>query len=187
MATHRQHEQKETAYFITFTCHQWLPLFEIAQAYSAIDKWFEYLKNNHVSILGYVKMPNHFHGILYIDEKCSKTLNQLVSNGKRFLAYEIVKKLQCQGQVRILEQLQNSVSDRERAKQKKHQVFRPSFDAKECFNEKMINVKLDYIHHNPVQPGWNLVEDFTLYPHSSANYYENGGANKLITHYKEFF
>ena len=68
-----------------------------------------------------------------------------------------------------------------------HQVFRSSFDAKECFSEQMIQVKLDYIHHNPVQPGWNLVEDFTFYSHSSADFYENRGVKKFITHYKEFF
>jgi hypothetical protein len=30
---------------------------------------------------------------------------------------------------------------------------------------------LDYIHHNPVKGKWNLVEDYTLYPYSSAGYF----------------
>jgi hypothetical protein len=66
-----------------------------------------------------------------------------------------------------------------------NQVFRLSFDGRLCFDEKMIEQKMDYIHRNPVSGKWNLVEDYTDYPYSSAAYYELGKANKYITHYKE--
>jgi hypothetical protein len=58
--------------------------------------------------------------------------------------------------------------------EKIHQVFRLSFDARICANEKMVEQKLDYIHHNPVRGKWNLVDDFVKYPHSSAAFYELG-------------
>jgi hypothetical protein len=45
---------------------------------------------------------------------------------------------------------------------------------KECYAGEFTNQKLDYIHHNPVSGKWNLVNDYTLYEHSSASYYENG-------------
>jgi hypothetical protein len=39
------------------------------------------------------------------------------------------------------------------------------------------------MHHNPVKGKWNLVNDFTLYPHSSAGFYFGTEANvyKRIT------
>ena len=33
------------------------------------------------------------------------------------------------------------------------------------------------MHHNPVKAAWNLVDDFALYPHSSASFYFATGAN----------
>ena len=70
---------------------------------------------------------------------------------------------------------------------KKHQVFRLSFDARVCYDEKMVEQKLDYIHHNPVKGRWALVEDFALYPHSSAGFYELGKHDNMVplVHYKD--
>jgi hypothetical protein len=55
-----------------------------------------------------------------------------------------------------------------------------------CASEKMVEQKLDYIHHNPVRGKWNLVDDFAKYPHSSAAFYELGEMGCAgITHYKD--
>ena len=67
-----------------------------------------------------------------------------------------------------------------------HQIFKPSFDARVCFNEKMIEQKLEYIHHNPVKGKWNLVDDFTKYQHSSACFYERDQHTDVeLIHYKD--
>ena len=51
---------------------------------------------------------------------------------------------------------------------------------------KMIEQKLEYIHHNPEKWKWNLVEDFTRYEHSSAGFYELGNRGNFdVVHYKE--
>ena len=51
----------------------------------------------------------------------------------------------------------------------------------------MVEQKLDYIHHNPVKGKWALVEDFALYPHSSAGFYELGEHDNMapLVHYKD--
>jgi len=109
-----------------------------------------------------------------------------VGEGKRFMAYDIVKKLKVQSKNALLKELEEGVEENERKKGKKHQVFRLSFDARKCFSEKMIEQKLSYIHHNPVSGKWNLVEDFATYEHSSAAFYELGKKAKFeIVHYKE--
>jgi hypothetical protein len=51
-------------YFITITCFKWLPLFDIAESYDSVYKWFQYLKLNNHFITGYVIMPNHLHVLI---------------------------------------------------------------------------------------------------------------------------
>jgi hypothetical protein len=53
-------------------------------------------------------------------------------------------------------------------------VFEPSFDCKECYGEKMINQKLDYMHDNPCKGVWELVSSPVDYIHSSARFYTTG-------------
>ena len=124
-------------------------------------------------MLGYVIMPNHIHLLLFVSET-SKTINHLIGNGKRFMAYEIVKRLREQKDEQLLNQLRDGVDINEAIKNKQHQVFEQSFDCKECFTEKFIKQKLDYIHKNPLRGKWNLAETIIDYPHSSARFYEMG-------------
>lgn len=77
----------------------------------------------------------------------------MVGEGKRFMAYDIVNALQKLGKHVLLSILQKGVERKEKQKGKLHQVFRLSFDARKCFSEKMVEQKLDYIHHNPVRDG----------------------------------
>ena len=46
-------------------------------------------------------MPNHLHFVFFVEEN-SRGLNHLVGEGKRFMAYEIVKRLQKLGKVELL-------------------------------------------------------------------------------------
>lgn len=82
-------------------------------------------------------MPNHLHFVCF-DDGGTKSLNRIVGNLKRFWAYEIVKRLNKINDVATIEILQEGVQYNEKVKGKKHQVFRLSLDAKECFNQKML-------------------------------------------------
>jgi len=169
-----QHDQKENSfYFISFTCYEWLHLFEEASAYDAVYKWFDYLHAKTMFVTGYVIMPNHLHVLLYFPEM-PKSLNTIIGNAKRFMAYEIIKKLEEKRAHKLLDHLHNCVKKREQKKGQIHKVFDESFDAKDCYSMDFIFQKLDYIHHNPVRKKWELVSDFTDYDHSSASFYEKG-------------
>ncbi|HEY8934895.1 MAG TPA: hypothetical protein VIM65_06720 [Cyclobacteriaceae bacterium] len=185
MSLHTQHSENFEVYFCTVTCYKWLPLFEQAKAYRSVYRWFDHLKDDGCLLLGYVIMPNHFHALLYPTHS-GTSLSKIVGDGKRFMAYDIVNTLKKSGHTSLLQDLVDGVEAKEKLKGKKHQVFRLSFDARKCFNESMIEQKLQYIHHNPVQGKWNLVEDFTQYEHSSAGFYElNEHKGIPITHYKD--
>jgi REP element-mobilizing transposase RayT len=177
--------EKDQTYFCSFTCLDWISLFEITNLYDEIYKWFDILVQNNHQLLGFVIMPNHLHLLVHVNQS-DKSINTILANGKRFLAYEIVNRLKEQGNTHLLKKLSESVSPEERKRKKKHRVFQPSSDIKPCFSEKFVIQKLDYIHYNPVKGRWSLAEDFTKYAHSSAMFYElNVQHPKIkITHFK---
>jgi hypothetical protein len=177
MASRTPIEQTEGLYFITFTCCHWLPLFEIVEGYDTAYKWFDYLKMKNHYVKGYVPiaigMPNHLHVLIDFSASC-KSINTIVSNGKRFIAYEIVKRLQEQKEYGILNKLQESVASSDKDRGKKHQVFERSFDCKPITTQHFFIEKLNYIHNNPCSGVWKLVENPVNYKHSSARQYIAG-------------
>lgn len=49
-------------------------------------------------------MPNHLHALIsFIDTK--QPFNTIVGNGKRFMAYEMIKRLEANNEVALLQQL----------------------------------------------------------------------------------
>jgi len=184
MPVKRNIANKDGTYFITFTCSNWLPLFEQANAYDSVYNWFNYLQHQGHSIVGYVIMPNHVHVIInFITTE--KSINTIISNGKRFIAYDIVKKLQDQQQIIVLQQLSNARTETEIKNNKKHKVFETSFDWKCCDSEKFMEQKLNYLHSNPCKGKWHLAKTPIDYWHSSAKFYLTGLQGVFIVkHYK---
>lgn len=185
MALNRIHCESHQVYFCTVTCYKWLPLIEEANVYTSVYRWFEYLKRDGCKVIGYVIMPNHFHVMLY-PTHTGTSINKMVGECKRFMAYDIVQALKGLGKIELLKLLAEGVQPKEKTKGKLHQVFRLSFDARKCLSEKMVWQKLDYMHRNPVSGKWKLADDFTTYAHSSAGFYELGIKGKFdIVHYKD--
>ncbi|MEP7372053.1 MAG: hypothetical protein ABI675_01615 [Chitinophagaceae bacterium] len=142
-----------------------------------VYKWFDFLKEQGFGTVAYVIMPNHLHTIHYFPEP-GFNLNNIIGNAKRFMAYEIIKRLEQANEREILSYLASVVTEREKKKGQLHKVFTDSFDAKGIYNEKFFNQKLKYIHRNPVSGKWKLVIDYTDYEHSSASFYETGAVKK---------
>jgi REP element-mobilizing transposase RayT len=187
MSTHRIHNEKPEFYFCTITCYKWIPLIEAACLYEEIYKWFNILPSFNCLLSGFAIMPNHVHFLLY-QEETAPLLNKVISNGKRFLAYDIVKGLKNKSNILLLNYLERSVSLKECIKNDRiHKIFSTSFDAKLCDSERMIENVLDYIHYNPVSGKWELAATYLDYPHSSARFYEcNERHSEVnIVHYKD--
>ena len=186
MAIRCQHSDVYSMYFCTFTCFNWINLFEITNSFDLVYNWFDVLKNKYnCNVLAYVIMPNHLHCILYF-KHAGFDLNKIISNGKRFMAYEIIKRLKEKEKFAVLKMLSESLTAREKKKGQLHKVFTDSFDAKAIFSDNFLKQKLEYIHYNPVSGKWNLVNDFTAYEHSSASFYELGMVKQFIPlHYTD--
>lgn len=180
MAIKLKHNDIYSSYFITFTCIEWISLFEITNSYDIVYKWFTVLKNEYnADVIAYVIMPNHLHIIVHFYSE-GFILNTIIANGKRFMAYEIINRLEKNGNTKLLHRLQSMVTERERKKRQLHKVFKDSFDAKAIITHHFLLQKLNYIHYNPVSSKWTLAKDFVEYEHSSASFYEI----KLVKHFR---
>jgi REP element-mobilizing transposase RayT len=189
MSTRTLHQITDNTWFVTFTNHDWIPLFQITDTYHLVYKWLKLINEKYsIKTLAFVIMPNHVHFLFQLKEG-NANLNKVIGNGKRFMAYDIIKKLEESGSSELLSRLASAVTDKERAKGQLHKVFEASFDAKPIYTFKFLYQKLDYIHHNPVSGKWSLCDEFTDYPHSSAAFYEFGILHPQveITDFKEYW
>lgn len=172
MSVRRKREKDHAVYFGTFTCYQWIPLIRMTDAYDAVYKWMHVAYGLGYRFFGYAIMPNHVHFIIRVPEGGS--INTVLANGKRFLAYEIVKRLKRLGREDVLERLRAGVRESDTGRGQKHRVFETSTDLIELFHARMIEKKLRYIHANPVSKAWRLADDAVEYPHSSFAFYSDG-------------
>ena len=118
-------------------------------------------------------MPNHVHVLIsFIDT--AQSINTIIGNGKRFMAYEIIKRLGQQGEKELLLRLAHNVEAKRKANNKQHNVWELSFDWKECRSNDFIWQKLDYLHNNPCTGKWQLAINSVEYLHSSAKFYLTG-------------
>ncbi len=96
MATRTSHNSEASLFYITFTCYQWLPLFELCNGYDLVYKWFEYLKEKYAikttaytpdryrdQIMRIALLVPFFSGLFFPTDNFD--LNKKVGNGKRFI------------------------------------------------------------------------------------------------------
>ena len=181
MSVRKQIYQPNGVFFITFTCARWLELYEMVNGYDTVYHWFDYLKEKGHHIVAYVIMPSHVHAIIAFSSS-TISINNIVGNGKRFMAYELINLLRAKGKHALLAQMTEWVNTTDKLRNKKHEVFEPSFDWKECYNQRLMAQKAAYIHMNPCKAGLaKLPEE---YLHSSAKYYYTGkqGRYPVITY-----
>ncbi len=77
-----KHSDTYSMYYCTFTCYQWISLFELTDSYDLVYKWFLYLRQKKIAdSVAYIIMPNHLHFILYF-ANAGFNLNKAISNAK---------------------------------------------------------------------------------------------------------
>ena len=58
-------------------------------------------------------MPNHLHALIAF-RNTNQSINTIIGNGKRFMAYEIIKRLEQQKEIELLQRLNLSVEAKDR-------------------------------------------------------------------------
>ena len=150
-----------------------MPLIDKVDGYNIVYKWFDYLKSQGHFINAFVIMPNHVHAVISFIET-GQSINNIIGNGKRFMAYDIIKALKENNESELLNLLSDAVETKRKANNKKHEVWELSFDWKYCSSDQFVQQKIDYIHINPCKGKWNLSALPEQYKHSSAKYYLTG-------------
>ena len=186
MSTRTTHSNNAALYYITFTCHQWLPLFETTNSYDLVYNWFDLIKEKYgIKTTAYTIMLNHVHCILFFPTE-HFDLNKIVGNGKRFMAYGIIKRLEAKNDSQTLLRLKEGLTERDIKKGQKHKVFEYSFDAKPIYHRDFLLQKINYIHLNAVRGKWKLVEHWEDYEYSSARFYVKNKLDGFVPiHFEE--
>ena len=113
MSVRKDIPYNKSLFFITFTSYRRLPLIEQTNGYDLVNGWFDYLKKQNHRIAGYVIMPNHVP-VLINFAKSTKKINTIIGDGKRFMAYDIISRLEKAGNIGTLEQLEKAVSTKDK-------------------------------------------------------------------------
>jgi len=107
-----------------------------------LDSWNYLRKADHVKLLSFCIMPDHYHLLLCLLEE--KTLSEILNSTSKFTSREINKHLGVKGR-----------------------FWQDGFHDHRCRNENEVDDLSTYIEHNPVRKG--LVECAEQWIFSSAN------------------
>ncbi|MCP4693795.1 MAG: transposase [Desulfobacterales bacterium] len=159
-------------YFITTTTVKRVHLFQRAVVKRIIADSLNYMRvQQWINLYAFVIMPNHIHFIVrFLGER---TLSNLMRDFKKYTAKQIIRRYQTESNTESLKFLKQMAS---RISGRKHKVWEDGFDARDVFSRDFLRQKVDYIHNNPCQSHWKIVERPEAYPWSSARYYISGEA-----------
>lgn len=167
---------------MTTTCNGWLRLLEQDSCKDIVIRSIIFLNKKYkAEVLAYVIMPNHIHLILFFKDK--NELSNWMRDLKKYTAVMIRKELENLGMSNLVEAI--------RVDGPKKQVFKiweERFDDLYLESTNILEVKLEYIHLNPLQERWNLVTRPENYHYSSASFYETGQQGILeVVDYRNYF
>ena len=156
-------------YFITTTVMNFDNIFSLSRNYNMviIESLSYQLKEHKSSLFSYVIMPSHFHMLLYIPK--FQSIIDFMRDFKRHTSIEIRKIAEKERRYYLLERLRTNA---ELSKNQNYKVWMDRFDDLIITTERMMGIKVNYIHYNPVKSGF--VENPEDWEFSSArNYFLN--------------
>jgi REP element-mobilizing transposase RayT len=135
-------------YFITSSAIQWLPLFAMpALADIIINSLIHQHRNGHMIIHAWVLMETHMHLVA-----TSPDMSAHMRNMKAYTAKCILDYLKEKGPDLFLKQM---VFYKKRHKvDQDYQVWQEGIHPKQIIDESMLNIKINYVHYNPVKRGY---------------------------------
>lgn len=131
-------------------------------------------------MLGYVIMPNHFHFILYFKEL--NHLSDWMRDMKKFTSVKIRQELDKLGCESFIKKIRYNEGGRV------FKTWEDRFDDVYIRDKWLLEIKLDYIHTNPLQEHWSLVKLPEEYVYSSARFYDRGEQSGLeVEDYRSYY
>jgi len=145
-----------------------------------MDCWRELIQRNKIVIYGFVVMPNHIHVLWEMTGMNGKEMPHASFN--KYTSHQFLEHL------RVAHGVQEIRAYEEKTKERNHRFWLRDPLAVHMDYKNKFEQKLNYIHLNPLQVHWNLVNRPEDYTWSSARFYETGVDEfGILTHYKERF
>jgi len=130
-------------------------------------------------VYAFVIMPNHIHLIWHLTALNGKEMPH--ASLMKFTSHQFLEKLRKENPELLIDYQVQS-------KNRMHQFWQRDPMAIELYTRKVFEQKLNYIHNNPLQERWRMVENAADYKYSSANYYETEIDDfGFLNHYAELF
>jgi putative transposase len=115
-------------------------------------------------LFAYVIMHNHIH---FIVRCCTgHTPITVIREFKKATANLIIRQYEMENNRQVLDFL-SSVAPADQ----QYAVWEAEYEAKNIYSPDFLRQKINYIHHNPLQPHWQLAERAEHYVWSSARHY----------------
>jgi putative transposase len=153
-------------YFVTTNAVKLTHLFKRDVIKRILIDSLHYLRTNgRMKLFAFVIMPNHNHLIGKFSDVYS--LSDAMRDFKKFTARQIHGQFQAEGNTKVIALLKKEGI----AAKQEYKVWEDGYDARDIFSTKFLQQKMDYIHHNPCQPQWKLVEKPEDYLWSTAGFY----------------
>jgi len=153
-------------YFITTTVMNFDAIFKLGYKYNMIIiNSLKHLINEHkAKLFSYVIMPSHVHVILFLPK--GESIIDFMRDFKKFTSVEITKLTKLENQHYLLQRFKDNALF---AKNQRYKIWMDRYDAFIIKTEKMLRIKVNYIHNNPFKA--SLVERPEDYIFSSARNY----------------
>jgi putative transposase len=161
-------------FFVTTTIVHHEPIFGFGHQYYLIliESLKFVLSKYQATLFAYVLMPSHIHLVSAMPEK--KNISDLMRDFKKYTSTKIRQQLEKDGKSDTIGHLRMNAED------KKNQVFKlwtDRFDDLVIENEKTLQIKIEYIHNNPVKAGF--VDQPEQWEFSSARNYILGDHSRI--------
>ncbi len=117
-------------------------------------------------LFAFVIMPNHIHFIIQC--KNDRTLGDVVGSFKRTTSGLILRQYEAEEEQKMLAFFSAAVKE---GRKEEHAVWENEYWPENIYSSRFLYQKMEYIHNNPTQPHWQLVDRPEQYPWSSARFY----------------
>jgi len=164
-------DNEEALYFITTTVVDFQPvLTQPGIPEILFDNLDFYRKKYQFRINAYVIMPHHIHLILHLNAETS--ISNVMRDLKKYTSVKIHQRLRETNSPYL-----DRLLFRGNKAGQKFKLWMDRSDKVIIVSWKILTIKLNYIHDNPVRAGFvSRAED---YPYSSAGFYLTGTAGKV--------
>jgi REP element-mobilizing transposase RayT len=163
--------------FFTATILNWKHLLKPNKYKGIIISSLQFLVNQNRSvILAFVIMPNHLHLLWQLNISIKR--EDVQRDFLKYTAQQIRFDLQV-SHPQVLEKFRVNAKDRT------YQIWERNALTVDLFGKEIVEQKLNYMHLNPLQEKWNLVQQPEAYAYSSAQFYLTGKDRfNILTDYR---